>query len=209
MNNGQRARASRQASRVLLHLHAFTRAPALPILRDAIYAAAPAVRTIGTRRGAKQIYRPVALGEKQRAWYALTWIMEASVNRNGQTVEERIARELIAILQGESPVLKKKEEVHKFAMVNRCESVAWLVMQTLTMGQGYGGCEMITLSLMCMLPTSNIHCLIQPLCSFAFFVSWSHLPMHIESKVDDADLSLVRVLCPPIHMQISVHESWS
>jgi small subunit ribosomal protein S7 len=119
MNNGHRARASRQASRVLLHLHAFTRAPALPILREALHAAAPAVRTISTRRGAKQIFRPVALGEKQRMWYALTWIMDASVNRNGQTVEERIARELIAILQGESSVLKKKEEVHKFAMVNR------------------------------------------------------------------------------------------
>jgi small subunit ribosomal protein S7 len=120
MNNGHRARASRQASRVLLHLHAFTRAPALPILREALHAAAPAVRTISTRRGAKQIFRPVALGEKQRMWYALTWIMDASVNRNGQTVEERVARELIAILQGESSVLKKKEEVHKFAMVNRC-----------------------------------------------------------------------------------------
>jgi small subunit ribosomal protein S7 len=117
--HGHRARASRQASRVLLHIHAFSRAPALPIVREAIHAAAPAVRTISTRRGAKQIFRPVALGEKQRIRYALDWILEASKNKNGQTVEERVARELIAVLHGESAALKKKEEVHKFAMVNR------------------------------------------------------------------------------------------
>lgn len=117
--HGHRARGSRQASRVLLHLHAFTRAPPLPIFREALMAAAPAVRTISTKRGSKQVFCPVPISEKRRIWYAVNWVLEASKARNGQTVEERIARELIAVLQGESSVLRKKEEVHKFAMVNR------------------------------------------------------------------------------------------
>jgi small subunit ribosomal protein S7 len=72
------------------------------------------------RHGAKNVAKPVALGEKQRTRFALEWILEASKQRSGQTVEERLARELIAIVQGTSDALKKKEEVHKFAMVNRC-----------------------------------------------------------------------------------------
>jgi small subunit ribosomal protein S7 len=138
--DGHRARASRQASRVLLHLHAFTRAPALPILRQAVLAVAPAVRTISTRRGAKAIFRPVALGEKQRIRFAMTWILDASKNQNGQTVEERIAREVIAVLNGQSSALKRKEEAHKLATVNRyvfdyfmhmTKTESWVVEQLL------------------------------------------------------------------------------
>jgi small subunit ribosomal protein S7 len=71
------------------------------------------------RHGAKNVAKPVALGEKQRTRFALEWILEASERQSGQTVEERLARELIAVVQGSSKALEKKEEVHKFAMVNR------------------------------------------------------------------------------------------
>lgn len=71
------------------------------------------------RHGAKNVAKPVALGEKQRTRFALEWILEQSKHRSGQTFEERLARELIAIVQGESDVLEKKKKVHQFAMVNR------------------------------------------------------------------------------------------
>jgi Ribosomal protein S7p/S5e len=71
------------------------------------------------RQGTKNIAKPVALGEKQRTRFALQWILKASEKKNGKTVEERLAREIIAVVQGSSEALKKKEEVHRFAMVNR------------------------------------------------------------------------------------------
>lgn len=117
--NGHRAKASRIVARTLQHLHAFTRAPPLPVLREAIFAASPAVKTTSRRVGAKTNYKPVALQEKQRTRFAVQWILKASEAKTGQTVEERLAREFIAVLQGSSDALKKKEEVHKFAMVNR------------------------------------------------------------------------------------------
>jgi small subunit ribosomal protein S7 len=141
--HGHRARGSRQASRVLLHLHAFTRAPPLPIFREALMAAAPAVRTISTKRGSKQVFCPVPISEKRRIWYAVNWVLEASKARNGQTVEERIARELIAVLQGESSVLRKKEEVHKFAMVNRYAGVSLSLASYANFErQGYSCCSL-------------------------------------------------------------------
>lgn len=120
LKHGHRAKASRIVARTLMHLHAFTRAPPLPVLREAVLAAAPAVKTTSRRIGAKTNYKPVALGEKQRTRYAVQWILKASESKSGQTVEERLAREIIAVLQGNSEALKKKDEVHKFATVNRC-----------------------------------------------------------------------------------------
>lgn len=63
--------------------------------------------------------KPVALGEKERTRYAVEWILKASKSKSGQTLEERLAREMISVIQGNSEALKKKEEVHKQAMANR------------------------------------------------------------------------------------------
>ncbi|KAI0043497.1 ribosomal protein S7 [Auriscalpium vulgare] len=118
--HGKRKQAARIVSRTLLWLHTLTRAPPLPIVREAIFAASPAVRSLNHRHGAKTVARPIALGEKQRTRYAVDWILKTvKEKKNGQTLEERLARELIAVLNGDSGVLKKKEEAHRFAMVNR------------------------------------------------------------------------------------------
>lgn len=119
MKHGRRHTASRSVNRMLLHLYAFTRAPPLPILREAVRLAAPSVKIVTTSSHNKNTLRPAALSEKQRTWFAIRWILQASEKKSGRTVDERLARELIAVVKGESDALKKKLEVHKFAMVNR------------------------------------------------------------------------------------------
>ncbi|KAF8263376.1 ribosomal protein S7 domain-containing protein [Lactarius quietus] len=119
MRHGKRKRASRIVSRMLLWVHSLTRAPPLDIVRQAVLLAAPAVRSMSHTHGGKIISRPIALSEKQRTRYAVKWIIKASENRPGQTIEERLAREIIATLQGTSSALTEKERVHTFAMVNR------------------------------------------------------------------------------------------
>jgi len=119
MRHGKRKRASRTVSRMLLWVHSLTRAPPLEIIREAVLLAAPAVRTMSHTHGGKIVSRPIALSEKQRTRYAVKWILKASDNRSGQTLEERLAREIIATVQGTSSVLTEKERAHTFAMVNR------------------------------------------------------------------------------------------
>ncbi|CAL1708617.1 unnamed protein product [Somion occarium] len=119
MRHGEKQKAQRRVSRIMLHLHAFTRSPPLPLLRRAIEIAAPAVRNISSRNGSKVVIKPVALQEKRRIMYAVKWILEASKHQRGQTIEEKVARELIACLNGDGGALKKKEEVHKTAVQNR------------------------------------------------------------------------------------------
>ena len=119
MKHGRRSKAARVTSRTLLHLHSFTRSEPLPLLREAILAASPAVKCLSHRHGSKNVHKPVALGEKQRTRFAVQWILEASNKKPGKTLEERLAREIIAVLEGNSKALAKKTELHKFAMVNR------------------------------------------------------------------------------------------
>jgi small subunit ribosomal protein S7 len=119
MRHGKRKRASRIVSRMLLWVHSLTRAPPLEIVREALLLAAPAVRSMSHTHGGKIVSRPIALSEKQRTRYAVKWILKASDNRSGQTLEERLAREIIATIQGTSSVLAEKERVHTFSMVNR------------------------------------------------------------------------------------------
>ncbi|KAJ7062919.1 ribosomal protein S7 domain-containing protein [Mycena amicta] len=124
MKHGERAKATRCVSNTLLHIYTLTRAPPLPILRQAVLYASPAVKTVSRTHGAKIVHTPMALSEKQRTHYA----RPARVRK----LEEKLAREMVDILQKVhasrdmrsgnvkwSGALEKKGEQHKFAMVNR------------------------------------------------------------------------------------------
>ncbi|KAI1786849.1 ribosomal protein S7 [Ganoderma leucocontextum] len=119
MFDGKRQMASRVVTQMLLHIHAFTKAPPLPILRQAIDTAAPLLRCRQFKRAAKQYVFPMPLSERQRARTAIKWIWEAAKNKGGKHVPERLAREVIAVVKGESDVLKKKSDVHKLAVLHR------------------------------------------------------------------------------------------
>ena len=120
LRDGRRHTAERRVKYLLLHLHAFTRSPPLPLVRDAIERAAPFVRVITHRKGGKNVIQPVPLTERQRVLFAMRWILDASNTKAGVTVEERLAREMLDVLKGESKALKRKTDVHHTAMVNRC-----------------------------------------------------------------------------------------
>ncbi|KAG2160132.1 ribosomal protein S7 domain-containing protein [Suillus bovinus] len=119
LNHGKRARAERIVSRTLLYIHALTRAPPLPILRHALITASPAVKCISQKRSGKSVVRPAALTEKQRVRAGIHAVLSASKNKSGKTVEERLAREIIAVVNGDSKAIADKELAHKQAMVNR------------------------------------------------------------------------------------------
>ena len=118
-HRGMRAKATRRVSRVLMHIHGYTRAQPLPILRNAVLATSPAVRVAMHKKSAKVIAMPMALSEKQRTRFGVEWILQASEKRTGKSLDVRLAQEIVAVIQGSSEALKKKEEVHRFAMLNR------------------------------------------------------------------------------------------
>ncbi|KAL5511197.1 hypothetical protein ACEPAH_4412 [Sanghuangporus vaninii] len=119
LHDGRRHSAERRAARVLLHLHTLTRAEPLPLLRQAIEKVMPNVRVTRHKHSTKIIEIPVALNEKQQVRYAMKWMLKEAEVRGGRTIEERLAREIVLVLNGTSGALKQKNVLHTTAMVNR------------------------------------------------------------------------------------------
>ena len=119
MKHGKRQEATRVTAKMLLHLHAFTKAPPLPIFREAIAKASPLLRCRQFKRAAKQYVFPMPLNERQRARQAIKWILDSSDKKGGKHLPERAAREVIAVIKGDSEVIKKKVDVHKLAVLHR------------------------------------------------------------------------------------------
>ena len=119
MKHGRYSAASRTVTDALLHIHTLTRSPPIPILREAVERVSPAVRVATTKQGARQIVRPVPLNERQRVGKGIRWILDASRGKPGRTLAERVAKEVVAVVKGESGALNQKEQAHKAAMVAR------------------------------------------------------------------------------------------
>jgi len=118
-HHGNRHRAQRLVSKMLLHLHAKTRCEPLPLFRRAIEMASPSIRMRSTKMGGKLIQRPVALTERQRTRAAIKWLLKEEWFRGANRVEERLAMEIIRILNGNSKVLEQKETLHRLGVQNR------------------------------------------------------------------------------------------
>ncbi|KAF9010253.1 ribosomal protein S7 domain-containing protein [Cyathus striatus] len=122
VRHGRRARAQTLVTRTLLNIHTLTRAEALPILREAILMASPAVKILNHKsKAGKPEPKPFALNDRQRAKYAFRWILKETAKRKGP-LPERLAREIIDIIRAakdSNGVLKLKADLHKAAMVTR------------------------------------------------------------------------------------------
>lgn len=122
MSHGRYALAAKTTSQTLLNIHALTRSPPMPIFEHAILTASPAVRCKRQKeKGGKATLKPMALSERQRTRIGIDWIVKAAQRPGnpGRTHADRLARELLAVIKGTSPVLKNKSEMHQAAMQNR------------------------------------------------------------------------------------------
>lgn len=80
---------------------------------------------VNHKKGSKSIGVPMPLNEKQRIRFGVEWIIKASEKKQGKSLEVRLAKEMVSVVQGSSEALKKKEEVHRSAMLNRRVSLRY------------------------------------------------------------------------------------
>jgi len=122
MRHGEYAKAAKVVSQTLLHIYALTRSPPMPIVEKAVAIASPAVRNRKMRQGGgKTGYVPQALNERQRTRLGILWMVREveKKGRPGKTLAERLARQIIATVNGHDTILKAKDDIHRLAMVNR------------------------------------------------------------------------------------------
>jgi len=79
----------------------------------------PAVQVKSRRIGGATFQIPAPIREDQKISMTNKWIIGYARKRNGRSMEEKLAAELLAAFKGEGQSVKKKEDTHRMAEANK------------------------------------------------------------------------------------------
>ncbi len=94
----------------------------LEIFRAAITNAMPNVEVKSRRVGGATFQVPTEVNAKRREGLGIRWLIRYARNRNGRSMEEKLATEFIAASKGEGQAVKKREDTHRMADANKAFS---------------------------------------------------------------------------------------
>ncbi len=91
----------------------------LKVFKKALSNIKPAVEVKSRRIGGATYQIPVEVRPARRQSLALRWLREYSKGRNGKTMVERLADEIIDAAETRGGAVKKREDVYKMAEANK------------------------------------------------------------------------------------------
>ena len=97
------------------------RAP-VEVFHEAIENIKPSVEVRSRRVGGATYQVPVEVRPERREALAIRWLIKASRARNENTMEERLAGELVDAVNGRGTAVKRREDTHKMAEANKAFS---------------------------------------------------------------------------------------
>jgi small subunit ribosomal protein S7 len=97
------------------------RAP-VEVFHEALDNIKPSVEVRSRRVGGATYQVPVEVRPERREALAIRWLINASRARNENTMEERLASELIDAANARGAAVKKREDTHKMADANKAFS---------------------------------------------------------------------------------------
>jgi small subunit ribosomal protein S7 len=97
------------------------RAP-IEVFHEALTNIKPSVEVRSRRVGGATYQVPVEVRVERREALAIRWLIAASLKRNENTMEERLAGELLDAVNGRGTAVKKREDTHKMADANKAFS---------------------------------------------------------------------------------------
>ena len=84
--------------------------------------AMPSLEVKSRRIGGATYQVPVEVRPERREALAIRWLIKASRSRNENTMEERLAGELLDAVNSRGSAVKKREDTHKMADANKAFS---------------------------------------------------------------------------------------
>ena len=97
------------------------RAP-VEVFHEAIDNIKPSLEVRSRRVGGATYQVPVEVRPERREALAIRWLISAAQKRNENTMEERLAGELLDAVNGRGTAVKKREDTHKMADANKAFS---------------------------------------------------------------------------------------
>ncbi|WP_394178536.1 30S ribosomal protein S7 [Yoonia maritima] len=92
------------------------------VFHEALDNIKPSVEVRSRRVGGATYQVPVEVRPERREALAIRWLIKAAKSRNENTMEERLAGELIDAVNGRGTAVKKREDTHKMADANKAFS---------------------------------------------------------------------------------------
>ena len=92
------------------------------VFHEALDNIKPAVEVRSRRVGGATYQVPVEVRPERREALVIRWLIDASRKRNENTMEERLAAELMDAVNGRGTAVKKREDTHKMADANKAFS---------------------------------------------------------------------------------------
>ena len=89
------------------------------VFHEALDNIKPAVEVRSRRVGGATYQVPVEVRPERREALAIRWLIDASKKRNENTMEERLAGELLDAVNNRGTAVKKREDTHKMADANK------------------------------------------------------------------------------------------
>jgi small subunit ribosomal protein S7 len=91
----------------------------LEVFEQAIANATPVLEVKPRRVGGATYQVPVQIEGRRRQSLAIRWILGSAKSRNGKTMQEKLAGELLDAANGVGATIKRREDTHRMAEANR------------------------------------------------------------------------------------------
>jgi len=119
MKDGKKTKAQKIFYAALNLIEQRTGQNPLDVFQKAIRNVMPTLETRPRRVGGAVYQVPMEVRPRRRVSLAIRWIVLNAREREGKSMAEKLADELIDASRGEGGAVRKKEEVHRIAEANR------------------------------------------------------------------------------------------
>ena len=92
------------------------------VWKRALVNVTPNVEVRSRRIGGATFQIPTEVRPDRKISLAMKWLIRYSRERNGKTIADKLANEIIAAAKGEGAAVKKKEDTHRMAEANKAFS---------------------------------------------------------------------------------------
>jgi len=119
MSRGKKSTAERVVYGAFDRIQAQTGRDALEVFQHAIRQTTPVLEVKPRRVGGATYQVPVEIRPDRRLALSMRWILTAARNRNGRSMSEKLASELLDAANGVGAAIKRRDDTHRMAEANR------------------------------------------------------------------------------------------
>ena len=122
MQRGKKGLAERIVYGAMETIQQRTGREPLEVFEQALYNATPVLEVKPRRVGGANIQVPVQIEGSRRTSLAMRWLLTSARGRNGKSMEEKLANELLDAFNNTGATIKRREDTHRMAEANKAFS---------------------------------------------------------------------------------------